>query len=212
MNLTMDEDMTLLQRWRDGDLKAGDALLRRHYRYAYRLAQARLCDEDAAAEATQHAMRIVVQKRDEIETNFRRYLGKIVYFSVLTQTKRQAKQSRCESIGDEEPRAKTTRSASSLLGLAEEEKLLVKALRSLSTDDQLLVYYGLVGERNRGEIAELLDISKKSIHPRISKAKARLRKKLEHLRESPIQQSTLGGLETWLRSIYEKSPEAWLEG
>lgn len=197
------DDMTLLRQWREGDLQAGDALIRRHYAYAYRIARRRLGRDDAAAEATQHALTVVVQKRDAIDTDFRRYLTKVVYFSVLSQTKRREH----EPLGGDEPGTGSTRGASTMMAQREEEKLLVKALRSLSIDDQLLFYYDFVGDKSRTEIAELVGIPAKGIYKRVHAAKQRLREQLEGFRESPARQSTLGGLDTWLESLHKKAPE-----
>lgn len=198
-----DDDMTLLRRWRGGDLQAGDALIRRHYRYALGIARKRLEQDDDAVEATQHAMAVVVQRRDEIDTDFRKYLSKVVYFSVLTQTKRRAH----DPLGAEEAGAATPpRGAATAIAQKEEEKLIVKALRSLPIDDQLVFYYDCVGDKTRGELAELLGIPEKQIYKRVHRAKERLREQLESFRDSPARQSTLGGLETWLASVHHKAP------
>ena len=197
-----DDDMTLLQRWRTGDLQAGDALIRRHYRYALGIARKRLVRDDDAVEATQHAMTVVVQRRDEIDTDFRKYLGKVVYFSALTQTKRRDH----DPLGRDEGGAATARGAATAVAQKEEEKLIVKALRSLPIDDQLVFYYDCVGDKTRGELAELLGVSDKQIYKHVNRAKKRLRERLESYRDSPVRQSTLGGLETWLASVHRKAP------
>ncbi len=198
-----DDDMTLLRRWRGGDLQAGDALIRRHYRYALGIARKRLAHDDDAIEATQNAMAVVVQRRDEIDTDFRKYLSKVVYFSVLTQTKRRAH----DPLGAEVADAATpARGAATAIAQKEEEKLVVKALRSLPIDDQLVFYYDCVGDKTRGELAELLGIDEKQIYKRVHRAKERLREQLESFRDSPVRQSTLGGLETWLTSVHRKAP------
>jgi RNA polymerase sigma factor (sigma-70 family) len=197
------DDMTLLQQWRAGDRHAGDALIRRHYGYAYGIAKHRLGHDDAAAEATQHAMLVVVQKRDSIATDFRAYLKKVVYFSVLSQTKRREH----EPLDGEEAPHTPRRGASSVLAGREEEKLLVKALRSMSIDEQLLFYYDFVGDQSRTELAELLEIPPARIYARISGAKQRLREQLEGFRDSPVRQSTVGGLDSWLASIHGKAPK-----
>jgi RNA polymerase sigma factor (sigma-70 family) len=194
------DDMTLLQRWRGGDRQAGDALIRRHYAFAFGIAKHRLGNDDAAAEATQHAMMVVVQKRDVIETDFQAYLTKVVYFSILSQTKRREH----EPLDDQEPPRSSQRGAVSILAEREEEKLLVKALRSMSIDDQLLFYYQFVGDHTRTEIAELLQIAPNRTYVHIHRAKQRLQRQVEQFRMSPVRQSTLGGLDTWLASLHDK--------
>ncbi|WP_266221794.1 RNA polymerase sigma factor [Paraliomyxa miuraensis] len=193
--------MSLLRQWRAGDRQAGDVLIRRHYAYALGLARRRLANGDDAVEATQHAMAILVQKQEVIEEDFRQYLGRVVYFSVLTQTKRR----RHKPLRNEEAAAAPARGASTALAQKEEEKLMIKALRSLPIDDQLVFYYEFVGERTRTEIAELLGLPPKGIYRRVHAAKKRLEARLRTFRDSPVRQNTLGGLETWLRSMHQKA-------
>jgi RNA polymerase sigma factor (sigma-70 family) len=196
------DDMTLLQQWRAGNRRAGDVLIRRHYAHAYSIAKRRLGQDDAAAEATQHAMLVVVQKRDTITTDFRRYLEKVVVFSVLSQTKRRDHD---PLEGDEAP-IMPRPGASSVLAEREEEKLLVKALRSASIDDQLLFYYDFVSDQSRSELADLLEIEHDKIYAHLHRAKQRLLKQLAGFRDSPVKQSTVGGLDTWLASVHGKAP------
>jgi RNA polymerase sigma factor (sigma-70 family) len=197
-----DDDMTLLHRWRDGDLRAGDALIRRHYTYALGIARRRLERDDDAVEATQNAMAVLVQKRDEIASDFRAYLAKVVYFSVLTQTQRREHQ----PLDDEPAAPVPAHGAASVLALREEEELMVKALRSLPIDDQLVFYYDCVGDKTRTEIAELLGLPSKQIFKRVHLARQRLRRQLESFRDSPVRESTLGGFDTWLASVHKKAP------
>lgn len=203
-----DADMTLLDLWRRGDRKAGNDLIRRHYSYAFGIARKRLGDDDAAAEATQHAMTVVVRKRDIIEDNFRAYLAKVVVFSVLSQNTRRQKQQRHDPIDDNEPAAKLSPGPSTTMELRGEVKLLVRALRSLEIDDQLIFYYDIVGEKTRMELAELLGLEdKKRIFKRVHRAKQRLKKEIQQSRDAELRQSTLGGLDTWLASVYRKAPK-----
>lgn len=203
--MTMD-DMTLLQQWRAGDRRAGDVLIRRHYAYAYSIARRRLGQDDAAAEATQHAMLVVVQNHDVIETSFRAYLSKAVYYSVLSQTK----QHRHEPLDGDGPAPVPQPGASSVLvereTRREEQKLLVKALRSLDLDDQLLFYYDFMNETSRGELAEVLGIEREKIYAHVHRAKQRLRKRLDGFHDSHVKQSTIGDLDGWLESLHGSAP------
>lgn len=223
------DDIELLRSWRAGDRQAGDVLIRRHYGYALEQAKRRLGNEDDAVEATQHAMTVLVQKQDALgrveeikderkgeETRsratrpppFRAYLAKVVYYSVLTQTKRRAKQRRHQPHEDDEGRPGTLpRGAATALAEKEEEKLMIKAMRSLPIDDQLVFYYEFVSEKKRTEIAELLELSPKHIYKRVHSAKKRLKERLRVFRSSPVRQSTLGGLETWLQSMHARALE-----
>lgn len=202
-----DDDMELLRRWRAGDRRVGDVLIRRHYAHALGIARRRLGDQDAAVEATQEAMKVLVQKQDVVTDDFRAYLGKVIYFTVLTQSKRRSKQQRHDPLEADDPGpGSAPRGAVTVLAQREEEKLMVKALRLLSIDDQLVFYYEFVSDKKRTEIAELVGVSPKQIYKRVSKAKEHLRARLGEFRDSPVRQSTLGGLDTWLRSMHAKAP------
>lgn len=200
------DDSTLLQQWRAGDRRAGDVLIRRHYAYAYGIARRRLGRDDAAAEATQHAMMVVVRNRDEIETSFRAYLGKAVYYSVLSQTKHH----RHEPLQGDAPPPLPLQGASSALieqeMKREEQKLLVKALRSLSLDDQLLFYYDFMNETSRVELADVLGIEREKIYAHVHRAKQRLRKRLGGFHDSDVKQSTIEDLDGWLESLHGNAP------
>ena len=82
---------------------------------------------------------------------------------------------------------------------------MVKAMRSIPIEDQLVFYCDVVGDQSRGEIAELLGIPVEKLYKRVSKAKQRLRKQLQTFRDSSVRQSTLGGFDTWLKSIHAKA-------
>jgi RNA polymerase sigma-70 factor (ECF subfamily) len=232
--MTNDDDITLLRKWRTGDRQAGNVLIRRHFAYALGIAKRRLRNDDDANDAALHAMEVLVQKqgiveqiekieqkrRGEINESargksippFRAYLSRVVYFSALNQF-RDRQRRHYESLHGDEANPKSTRGASTLVGQKEEEKLLVKALRSLSIDDQLVFYYKFTTEKDpaaekhkRTEIAEILELTPTQIDRRFHHAKRRARKRLEVFRDSPVGQSTLVGLETWLKSMHAKLP------
>ncbi|MEM7159971.1 MAG: sigma-70 family RNA polymerase sigma factor [Myxococcota bacterium] len=205
---THHDDMVLLQQWREGDREAGNRLIRRHYGYAHDIARKRLRNKDDVEEATQHAMTIVVRKREMIETSFRAYLAKVVVFSVLSQARRRAHDPLDGEAGPDVPKG----SAPSLIAQRQEEKLMIKALRTMPIDDQLLFYYDFVGDKSRHEIAEKIGVAPDKIYNHVRTAKARLRRTLEGFRAASHRLSTRGGLETWLESIHNKAPASMDDG
>ena len=82
---------------------------------------------------------------------------------------------------------------------------MINAMRSLPIVDQLVFYLEFAGEKTRTEIAAQLGLPPKQIYKRVHEAKQRLREQLEGYQESPVRQSTLGGLETWLASMCGKA-------
>ncbi|MCA9710358.1 MAG: hypothetical protein KDK70_31250, partial [Myxococcales bacterium] len=71
----MADELDLLQRWRDGNKAAGEALARAHYREIFeRLRRELRGDAELAAELTQQVFEVAVSNREDIVTDFRRYL------------------------------------------------------------------------------------------------------------------------------------------
>lgn len=83
----------------------------------------------------------------------------------------------------------------------EEVKLMVKALRSMCLDDQLLLAWVYGDEKAQREIAESLELGLAQCNSRIARARQRLKQRLEQLLDSP-HESTVGGFETWLASVH----------
>jgi RNA polymerase sigma factor (sigma-70 family) len=195
----MNDDLMLLQRWREGERTAGDALIRRHYASAYRLALKLLGgDTDGAQEVSQSAFETLLHKRDAIEVNVKGYLRRVVVLKVLSFRRK-----RWAEGGASEPVA-ADRGVDSQIAHREEIKLMVKALRSLSLEDQLLLAWAYGDEKTQREIAESLDLGLAQCNTRLHRARQRLRGWLEALRASPVQESTLGGFETWLASVHAR--------
>jgi RNA polymerase sigma factor (sigma-70 family) len=192
-----DDDLLLLQRWRDGDRTAGDALIRRHYTLAFRLARRLLGgDEDDASEISQRAFETLLHKRDEIELNVKAYLRRVVVLKVLSYRRARRSEggaSRLEA-GD--------RGVESEVAQREETKLMVKALRSLSLDDQLLLAWAYGDEKTQREIAESLELGLAQCNTRLYRARQRLKARLEAFMASPVREAAIGGFETWLASVH----------
>ncbi len=193
------DDLQLLQRWRQNDRKAGNELIKRHYSFVSKLAWKLLGgDTDGAKEVSQLAFETVLHKRDEIEKNVKGYLRRVVMLKVLAHRRRRqadggASELQADGVGVES--AVTSR---------EEIKLMVKALRGLSLEDQLLLAWVYGDEKTQREIADSLELGKAQCNSRISRARQRLRMRLEEFRVSPVRESTLGGFETWLASVHRR--------
>lgn len=191
-----DDDLLLLQRWRDGDRTAGNALIRRHYALAFRLARRLLGDDDDASEISQRAFETLLHKRDEIEFNVKTYLRRVVVLKVLSYRRARRSEggaSRLEAGG---------RDVESTVAQREEIKLMVKALRSLSLDDQLLLAWAYGDEKTQREIAEGLELGLAQCNTRLYRARQRLKARLEAFMASPVREAALGGFETWLASVH----------
>lgn len=194
-----EDDLVLLRRWREEDRAAGDALIRRHYAFAARLAAKLLDgDGDGAQEVCQHAFETLLHKRDEIEVSVRGYLRRVVMLTVLSFRRRRA------ATGGTSELSARDRGAESMVAQREELALMVKALRRLSLEEQLLLALAYCDDKTQQEIAESLELGPAQCNMRIYRARRRLRRHLEAFRESPARSSTLGGFDTWLASVHGK--------
>jgi RNA polymerase sigma factor (sigma-70 family) len=191
------DDLLLLHRWREGDRTAGDALIRRHYASAYRLAL-RLLDGDAdgAQECSQRAFETLLHKRGEIENNVKGYLRRVAMLKVLSFRRTR------HAMGGASLLEAGGRDLESALAQQEEIKLMVKALRRLSLDDQLLLAWAYGDEKTQREIAASLELGLAQCNMRLYRARQRLKQQLEVFRASPVREATLGGFETWLASVH----------
>lgn len=197
-----EDDLSLLHRWRADDRVAGDTLIQRHYAFAYRLALKLLGgDTDGAQEVCQRAFETLLHKRDEIETNVKGYLRRVVTLKVLSFRRRR------QAEGGTSELEAVDRGVESQLAQREEIKLMVKALRSLSLEDQLLLAFAYGDEKTQREIAESLELGAAQCNTKLYRARQRLKARLEELRASAVRESTLGGFETWLASVHGRAPE-----
>ncbi|MEM9459807.1 MAG: sigma-70 family RNA polymerase sigma factor [Myxococcota bacterium] len=191
------DDLELLLEWREGDREAGNELIQRHYPFAYKLAHKLLGgDTDGAQEVSQLAFETLLHKRDEIEKNVKGYLRRVVMLKVLSYRRRRLSDDTASEL------QAGGHGVESVMASREEIKLMVKALRSLSLGDQLLLAWVYGDERTQHEIAESLELGLAQCNSRISRARQRLKRRLEEYQQLAAWESTMGGFETWLASVH----------
>ncbi len=195
----VDDDMTLLERWRAGDEKAGNQLIHRHYDATFKQVHRRLRDSDAARDATQQVFVELLNKRDVITRDVGAYIRKIAFYKAYRYRPRSDR-----VIDSVSGLAAPQTEVSALLTEREEMKLMVKALRALSVEDQLLLAWVYADDKSQDEIAGVLELRTSQINGRIHRARRRLRKEIEAMEASAVKHSTLGGFDTWLKSTHGK--------
>ncbi len=91
-----------------------------------------------------------------------------------------------------------------LLGLKREERLLMKALRRVSLDDQVVIELFHLQELTRAEVADILGVKGTTMPGRLKRARERLSAKILELESSPVVlKSTSKTVSTWLRELEE---------
>lgn len=196
---SLQDDLALLARWREGDGAAGNAIVQTHYRSVYSLIRTLVRgDSDLAEELTQRVFEVLLRKREEISENVGRYLKGIARNKVREHYRRQHAPStdaihELPMLGD---------GTMTLLMRRENRVLLVRALRSLTRPEQCLLLWVYVDGLTQQSIGERLGLSKQQVNGKIDRARHKLRRELERLAASRQQlEPVMPGFETWAHSL-----------
>jgi RNA polymerase sigma-70 factor (ECF subfamily) len=196
------DDGQLLARWRDGDERAGRALFERHVDAITRFFRRRV---DRDVEDLVHDTFLgLVRARDGFrgEASVRTLLFVIARRRLvdhLERDRREALEPGATSRRD--PRA----SPSQVLAAGQDERLLLRALRSLPLEQQLAVELHYWEELTGPEIAEVLGVPANTVRGRLARARAALGEALERLAESPeALRTTRDNLDRWAREARDR--------
>ncbi len=200
------EDWELFEAWCEGDAKAGQELVGRYLGTLTRLFRNKVRNPDDAADLISETMMVCTRNRGSVEKPeaFRSFVFAVALNILRQHYRKKAKRQRelddfeqvC--VGDSDH----PRSLDSMASLKEETRLLVRALRRLSLDMQLVLeleyFEGLGGT----EIAELLGVPRQTVYTRLRRGKERLKVVMTEMASTPaLAQSTLMGIETWAGNI-----------
>ncbi len=201
MDATPDDDDTLLERWRAGDNRAGNALFERHFRSLLRFFRNKVAT--GIEDLVQETLLACVRGRDRLrdDRSFRAYLFGTARFQLYEHIRQRSKQPvdlENDSVEDVAP------GLSSVYAKKREQRLLLDALRRLPIELQvtLELYYweGLSGP----ELAAALDLEEPAVRGRIRRGSARLREEVERLAANPeLMASTCSDLDGWLAQLRE---------
>lgn len=197
----MDGDHELLRAWQAGDDRAGEQLFRRHYQLILRFFHNKAGAQ--AHDLVQRTFLACLEARDRIrgDASFRAFLCGVAR-NVLYDSYRLARRDR-EHIDFGSVSAEDLRpSAGALIAQAREVELLLRALRQLPLEGQIILeMYYWEGMRAH-EIGEALDMPEPTVRTKIRRARLRLEQILQASPASPaLRQSTIEGLETWARRV-----------
>ncbi|MEM7152391.1 MAG: sigma-70 family RNA polymerase sigma factor [Myxococcota bacterium] len=203
------EDWELLDAWRGGDERSGAELVRRYVGLLTRFFHNKVRNSDDVADLVSDTMLACTQGRDRVDDAgaFRSY----VFAAAMNQLRRHYRKSvkRKRELDDFSDvfvgEDSTSQSMTSMVSRQQETVLLVRGLRRLSLDQQIVLELAFLEGLEGAEIGELLGISKFTVYTRIRRGKARLAQIVEELAESPEQaQSTVMGLQTWAVKVRQE--------
>lgn len=194
------DDHILLERWRDGDLVAGEALFERYYHAVERFFINKLGTD--SGDLVQETFIACVENRFDVtdSSKFRSYLFAVAY-NVLCRHLRQAYRRHHDidleatSIMDLSP------SPSSIIVRRREQRLLLEGLRAIPVDYQVVLELHYWEDMTTEDIAEVLAMPLGTVRSRLRRARELLEEAMSRLERSPaLFESTISQLDDWARA------------
>lgn len=197
--MSSDDDFALLAAWRAGDRLAGGRLFDRHLVAISRFFRNKV-DGDVE-DLIQETFLTCVERREAFEhrSSFRTYLFGIARNLLLRHYERR-RGSKVDVLTTSV--AALGCSAGSMLARAQEQQLLLRALRHLPVDFQTTLELFYWEEMDGRSLAAVLGISPGTVRSRVARAKAMLRETIDKLAQQPeLGARTVAGLDALARSV-----------
>jgi RNA polymerase sigma-70 factor (ECF subfamily) len=195
----MESDAELLDRWRQGNRKAGKELVERYYESleTFFVNKVSAGVGDLVQETFQHCLE--ARERIEDPAKFRSFLFSIAFNVLRGHFRKKAR--RGTEIDVEEVSVEAIMpGACSVLVEREEQRLLLEALRRIPMADQTILELDYWESMTMGEIAVVLSIPEGTAKSRLYRARQRLKEAMKALAGSPeLLHSTLADLDDWAR-------------
>ncbi len=191
------DEPALLAAWRAGDAQAGQALFRRHYTGLTRFFRSKA--GDAAFELTQATFLACVEGRGAIRTavSFPAYLYGVAR-NILFDHYRGKSRSRETLDLAEQSCEDLSPGLAGVVAREQELDLLLRAMRKLPVNAQILLELYYWERMTAREIGEVLAIPEGTVRTRIRDAKQHVEAHIARLARSPeLAQSTVMGFDTW---------------
>lgn len=196
-----DPDLELLDRWCAGDEAAGNRLFRRYFESVYRFFDAKV--EGDAEELVQETFLACVGSRDRFrrQSSFRTFLFAIARHVLYAHWRRIAgREARLDYR--EVSLANLSTSLGTRLVRAEEQRLLLAALRELPLEQQLLLELHYWEDMSSGQLAEVFEVTPTTTRTRLHRARKGLRERLDAMQSMPdLRGASIRDFDAWARSI-----------
>jgi RNA polymerase sigma factor (sigma-70 family) len=205
--MTETSDEALLHAWTGGDAAAGKQLVTRHYRRILLFFYSKVGPE-LGRDLTQATFETLCAKKVAFrgEASVLTYLFGIARWKLIHHLRTaRLHGERFEPLEQSASLPDVDRSITSLFMGRQREALVVRALRSLPLDDQLVLelkdHEGLTSR----QLAEVFEVGRDTMSSRINRARQRLTQAVRQAAESAqLIDSTLTGLEDCMREIRER--------
>jgi RNA polymerase sigma-70 factor (ECF subfamily) len=199
----LEEDAALLDRWRGGDVSAGERLLKRHFRSVYAFFANKV--GGPPDDLIQETFRACVESRSKIRdgSSFRAYLLTIARRELYRTYRQRA------SLVTFEPGQVSVEqlvpSPTAIIAKDEHQRLLLKALRRLPLEFQIVLELAYWEQLPSAEAAQVLDIPAGTFKSRVRRAKEMLRDTFAALASGEgLGESTSYDIDRWAASLREE--------
>jgi RNA polymerase sigma-70 factor (ECF subfamily) len=191
-------DLELLDAWRGGDLGSGEQLFRRYFAQLNRFFRNKT--DSGVEDLIQTTFLACIEARDRFRqaSSFRTYLFGIAHNQLRAHYRKQQRNVDFEHSSIVDLGASPT----GPLSQRDEQAALLRALRSIPFDYQVMLELSYWEELSGPEIAEVLGLPANTVRSRLSRARAALREALERgAASAEVLRSTLSDIDGWARSI-----------
>ncbi|WAS99376.1 RNA polymerase sigma factor [Nannocystis punicea] len=205
--MTETSDEALLHAWIDGDAAAGKQLVTRHYRRILLFFYSKVGPE-LGRDLTQATFETLCAKKVVFrgESSVLTYLFGIARWKLVHHLRtRRLHDERFEPLEHSVELPDVDRSITSLFMGRQREALLVRALRSLPLDDQIVLELKEYEAMTSRQLAEVFEVGRDTMSSRINRARQRLTVAVQRAAESAqLIDSTLTGLDECMREIRQR--------
>ncbi len=195
-----DDELALLDRWQNGDQRAGTVLFERYFASLYRFFRNKVTDgaEDLVQETFLACVRNAQGFRGE--SSFRSYVFQAAHSKLYDYYRRRHKRDaidfRTTTVMD------LGESPSKMLVRGEEESLLLSALRRLPIELQVLLELFYVERLSGPVLAEVIGVPEGTVRSRLRRARELLREQVAAVADDPDRAlESLEDLEAWAERV-----------
>lgn len=210
MTDTTKTDLELLRGWRAGDARLGAELFERHKTAVTNLFRRNVRSSADIPDLVQQTFLACIDARNEpnITGSVRGYILGIA-FHTMTRFFRKGRKVLVGGVDEERETALASVEPDPeyLLTLSDEQRLLMKAIRRLKIEFQVVIELNYWEGISCDEIAGILGIPQGTARGRLQHGRAALEKKLAELADSPeLLAATTMSISAWQRGIH-----AWID-
>jgi RNA polymerase sigma-70 factor (ECF subfamily) len=197
------EDFRLLAAWREGDDTAGSALYERYSPGVVRFFASKVRCEQTAQDLTSRTFLACVEGRDRIrkDASFRSYVFGIAHNLHREHLRKAGRAAADASVGSAADLGPT---ASALIGGAQEQRILLEAMRRLPLELQIVYQLHYWEGLSGSEIAAVVDAPEGTVRTRLRRGKRMLEDEMERIEGGKeVLASTITTFDLWARKLRE---------